>query len=902
MAVTGPAGVGKSSLIDYFLSPSGEARWEPVWATAIPDAGADGLTVGRQLALGILRLGDSADHERLATLLSPAAGDGGPGRRANDAHNDLLEALRAVAAATPFAVVVDDAHHVDEPSARLLVDLADLAAVVPLLVVLAWRSEEVTPLLEPLTARFGRRGVRWLELGPLSETETAAVVASVADLEADEAARVVAAAAGNPLLARELALAAPDRPARGSSAETARAILAERVRRVDGRRAISALALLGRPATVALLAQICEADPVDLQRELGDARNAGVVERHGRIGQYGLAHPWLVDATVSLLDGAQAQRLHLGIARALSQGGGSASWHRSEVARHYIASGVGDCEVARVCLDAALWEESNGAFEEAEELSTYGLDGSCDEAALLVQLMRVLGRCHARAGRLDAARDVLDRAVVLAREQLGPKDFAETVADFVAFDSELASAGANRVALLEEAMSVACEETGLYAILEARLAGALWADDVPRSRELAAQAKDIAERSADPDAVSLAYEIYASTAIGTRDIDEIRRLATSWRAQGPSSIVTPVSLLLAEALVGGDRAALDYGLARVAAVDAVAPRDRTRALIDVVLLSRAVLDGDAAEYAQLSRRVMGSTSLDAQLNGLAVGVLWYLHTGERPETPADTQSAVMPTPALARLFLTAGACVAAEQGAPGAMDWLQGMAQQREQLLEPPADLAWDVAMSVLGYAGGLLRDEEFCRAAIAALGRHCHQFAVLNMAVPVGPIGWFMAWAYRGLDDLDGALEANSQAEAASRRMGSGAWVTQCLLQRAAILAGRDPAAAGPALTAAREEARKHGLDALAARAAALGEALPPPELLPGSRSYQVLQLAAQGRTNEQIGRELFLSVSTVERHFTLIYRALGVRNRAEAVATVTGNRGNGSGSADPHGGSRRP
>jgi DNA-binding CsgD family transcriptional regulator len=52
--------------------------------------------------------------------------------------------------------------------------------------------------------------------------------------------------------------------------------------------------------------------------------------------------------------------------------------------------------------------------------------------------------------------------------------------------------------------------------------------------------------------------------------------------------------------------------------------------------------------------------------------------------------------------------------------------------------------------------------------------------------------------------------------------------------------------------------------------------------RELQVLYLAAQGRRNADIARELFISVSTVRKHMEHIFDRTGTRNRAEAAALV--------------------
>jgi ATP/maltotriose-dependent transcriptional regulator MalT len=50
--------------------------------------------------------------------------------------------------------------------------------------------------------------------------------------------------------------------------------------------------------------------------------------------------------------------------------------------------------------------------------------------------------------------------------------------------------------------------------------------------------------------------------------------------------------------------------------------------------------------------------------------------------------------------------------------------------------------------------------------------------------------------------------------------------------------------------------------------------------REEQVLDLVAEGRTNEEVAHVLFISPVTVKAHLRHIYEKLGVRNRVEAIA----------------------
>jgi ATP/maltotriose-dependent transcriptional regulator MalT len=76
-------------------------------------------------------------------------------------------------------------------------------------------------------------------------------------------------------------------------------------------------------------------------------------------------------------------------------------------------------------------------------------------------------------------------------------------------------------------------------------------------------------------------------------------------------------------------------------------------------------------------------------------------------------------------------------------------------------------------------------------------------------------------------------------------------------------------------------GLVANGSPAAARGAYDPEPlvESL-SERELEVLTLLASGRPNKEVARDLFVSVGTVKTHTNNIYRKLGVRNRAEALA----------------------
>jgi ATP/maltotriose-dependent transcriptional regulator MalT len=51
-------------------------------------------------------------------------------------------------------------------------------------------------------------------------------------------------------------------------------------------------------------------------------------------------------------------------------------------------------------------------------------------------------------------------------------------------------------------------------------------------------------------------------------------------------------------------------------------------------------------------------------------------------------------------------------------------------------------------------------------------------------------------------------------------------------------------------------------------------------AREVEILMLTARGHTNEQISKELFISVNTVKTHLANVYAKLDVKNRTSAFS----------------------
>ena len=89
-------------------------------------------------------------------------------------------------------------------------------------------------------------------------------------------------------------------------------------------------------------------------------------------------------------------------------------------------------------------------------------------------------------------------------------------------------------------------------------------------------------------------------------------------------------------------------------------------------------------------------------------------------------------------------------------------------------------------------------------------------------------------------------------------------------------PEYVGKLLTAFR---RRSGSRSLSIGADTPRTVQPLPEPL-SERELEVLCLIEAGKSNREIAGQLFITIDTVKKHLTHIFRKLGVRNRTEAVA----------------------
>ncbi len=287
VGVMGPPGIGKSRLVRE-LSATALARGVEVF-TAFCESHTSEIpfhVVARLLRAATGVEGRSAQTARerlpawapdadpedlllLADLLGVADPDAPLPRIDPDARRRRLTALvntASVAWRNPALYVIEDAHWIDEVSESMLAEFLSVIAQTPSLVVVTYRPEYAGTL-----ARL--HGVQTLDLAPLSDTETAALVSQLLGSDPSVAAlgqMIIEKAAGTPFFAEEMVRELAERgvlhgeggayQSTASVAEvsvpaTLQAIIGARIDRLDpkAKRTLTAAAVVGTRFGVDLL-------------------------------------------------------------------------------------------------------------------------------------------------------------------------------------------------------------------------------------------------------------------------------------------------------------------------------------------------------------------------------------------------------------------------------------------------------------------------------------------------------------------------------------------------------------------------------------------------------------------------------------------------------------------------
>jgi hypothetical protein len=428
--VHGPSGIGKTTLVEHFLTRVAERQESVVLPgrcfprESVPYKAFDGVIDNLTRYLRSLpkeQIPDLLPSDILAlarifpvlTQVDEVAAL--PARRA--AIPDMLElrkrafaALRqlltGIARRQPLVIYIDDLQWADVDSIALLEDLLRPPTAPPLLLVSCFRSDEGGdhPLLAPLLARTGTPSCQDLLVGALSTDEAAKLTRLLLHTgDGDSLVRsIVHEAAGSPFVLEQLA----QHVVESGTSEMSQATLAEML---DAR--------IGRspPGTRELLEILAVAKhPVDFEiahraagisgdpRALASALEVGHLIRSSAVTDLiEIYHDRIRVTLARRLSQDRERGIHLRLAEAIRERGID---DPEALFEHYLESGQ-TAQAAEQAARAAVRAMDVLAFDRAARFFRRAIELEAPEGALARSLKAGLGEALANAGRPAEAAD-----------------------------------------------------------------------------------------------------------------------------------------------------------------------------------------------------------------------------------------------------------------------------------------------------------------------------------------------------------------------------------------------------------------------------------------------------------------------------------------------------------------
>ncbi len=448
--VEGEPGIGKSSLVVEALAGVSELGWDIGWGFA--DQLAERLPLS--VMQDCLRVRPSSPDPRRAhaagLLRSQRLGLFADGDASVNGVEVLMSLAEELCAAAPTVMVIDDLQWADDASLLVWHQLAASIDQLRLLLIATCRPTPRRPEVQQVRAAVVRRGGAVITLGPLPETDVAALVtAMVGAPPGDALRRLTARAAGNPLYVRELVdalvreQAVEIRPtaevsvAREQLSASLTAVLSDRLSSVPAEtaRMLRTAALLGGRFAVTDLAVVLRRPVSDLADGLQEAVAAGILVGSGP--ELAFRHLLIQQALYGSMPAALRTALHAEAARELAVAGADAL----SVAQQLSAANQPGEGWARTWLIESAPALVIRAPQLAADLLRRELDETpADEEALdglaasLVWALFAAGSYAEAARRASRALPVMTDPVrraetysVLARAQASAGDYDEAI-------------------------------------------------------------------------------------------------------------------------------------------------------------------------------------------------------------------------------------------------------------------------------------------------------------------------------------------------------------------------------------------------------------------------------------------------------------------------------------------
>jgi DNA-binding CsgD family transcriptional regulator len=928
LVISGEPGIGKTRLLGQLAERAAERRCAVfvgrgaelelempfgIWVDALDDHVA---TLGERKLEALI-------GERVAELarVLPSAGTGAS---AGGLHDERFHAYRAVRALLqrmamghPVVLMLDDVHWADDASLELIAHLLRRPPPAPVLIALAFRAGQIPNSLLATLDQAARDGmVGEIGLGPLSEAEADALLGT-STLPA-----IYRQSGGNPFYLEELARApAPAASVGDDEAERVGvppAVAAALGQEIAGlpepaRRLGWGAAVAGEPFDLDLAgaaAGMDERETLDAIDQLLAANIAGPTDVPRR---YRFRHPLVRRA---VYDGAgEAWRLeaHARAAAALADRPGALAARAHHVER---SAKVGDAAAAAVLEQAghqaaarapaiaARWFDAALRLLGGDSAGAVAPEVAAVDPIRRLALLVPLAGALAATGRLERALDALVEALALVDL---PDLRVRLIAACAACENLLGRHDAAHARLLDALEALEDQDGAAAAALHAELAAdALYDSDFEAMRTWAARAAETARRHGDRGLEALATALLCFAEYNRGDaqaaeaaraqcaalidalpddqlmlrldapyyfgfaeffcehyddaIRHLRRGINLSRAIGQGQFVVPMMVGLAHALQ-------TRGFLAEAAetADGAVEAARLAGNRQLVVFSLVASAWTAADLGDLDRARAAGDEAVALLDGLDdsvltrgthahLGVLWA-DLGEVDRCLAAVRAVGLPElpsiepgrrawmyAALARAELLRGDCDAA-----------RAWAERGERIvggLGLPLSEAW-----VLHARAAVALDAGEAEAAAALALDAAARAESVDVPLAAARCRTLAGMALAAAGRRDEGVAELTRAESELSQLGAARYRDE---------AARELRRLGERVSARQRRGGGEGLDALS------------------GREREIAELVAEGRTNREIGADLFLSEKTVEGHLTRIFAKLGVTSRVEVAEAV--------------------
>ncbi|NLP84145.1 AAA family ATPase [Microbacterium sp. CFH 90308] len=925
VVVRGEAGIGKTRLVQEFLAQATERSGELPVTVAVGqcvDLGPIGAPFGpirrvlRDLhaAVGTEELRTAAGSVAvIASLAALVPGIAAEHPDSDDPAGEFAEAievlLEQLSQERHILVVIEDLQWADASTMALLKTLASTLRGRHLTIVATYRSDDIDRFhpLRPVLAELDRtRSVVRVDVERLSPEEVAEQVAQLApDLDPRLIEDLAERSGGIPFLVEELV----DLGDRGLPDTLRELVLARYARLGDAaQQTVRTMAAGGMHVDHEVLAAVSPLDDRALDQAVREAIDARVILADG--AGYSFRHALTREAVENDMLPSERVRTHRRYAEFLRDRHTDSPDEASAIAEHWLAAR--DLPAAFDATVAAL-QQSRARYSPATSVKL---------AERLTELWDQVPDAATRAGttlpelHLGAAEGWHDlgdaeRALRSANEGLAvcPDDaFTRAALLRLRFVEVFNFEHRNQTEDLHAAIELldGLDDERALALLSRVYTNLAIGDHGASAQQNAQRAIALAEQAGDDAALGVALTV-ESWRISDDETDEPRALAPVQRAAAlplDPALRSYAGTALIDLLVQlgrFDEAAI-VGEQRYA--DAVrAGIERGSGASVAYSLARALFSmgraDDALRYARRARRLTSPTGRGSVVRLIASHLSWDDQPAARDELltadAAMIDESLRTHPKKRSSWMTerAEACASIRGVTPAPV-------AEREAALAGALDV-------VAGDAPPALRRHAAVAAAmLLALsnpgdGRAKQLKAVVD-AWPdrgVAPVMAGLVHALLGDADPDALADRIERWRGVVAQLEEGTtlvWhrhVARCRLAAALLEHGdRDEAAA--LLARVEAEAPGHGVARVGRWATELAAhaGLGPDAEMPGGsdlaatltpRERQVLELIAEGLTNPQIGRRLFISPKTASVHVSAILAKIGASNRAEAAALYT-------------------